>query len=305
MTSKGLQLNQLLSEVSSRVSRHEAEILCAVALKSSREKLIAHSEIYLKDYQVNRCLGLISSREAGMPVAYLSKYREFYGLEFFVNRNVLIPRAETEFLVEIGLKFLKSHHGVGKVLELGTGCGAISVTLKKHFPFIKIVATDVSYQALKIAKYNVLRLLPASTLDCKRFFLLEGSWYDALRIPLSDNLNEVNAFFLSKDENQRRFDLIISNPPYIALDDPHLNQGDLRFEPLSALTDYKDGLSAIEHIVRYASDWLLPGGELWIEHGYMQKSSVVDIFRENNFVKIESIKDFSGIDRVTGGCLYK
>lgn len=290
-----------IEEISYRLPRLEAEILCAIGLNSTREKLIAYSDELLNAKQIKQCFDLVQKRERGVPIAYLSKCREFYGIEFFVTPSVLIPRPETEFLVDQALRYLKKSKK-GKILELGTGCGAISIAVKKNAPDSYIVATDISHEALDVAKYNASRLIPKDR--GKTFFLLEGSWYDALKIQSIDCIERLSMpGLINEVEKKPYFDLILANPPYIAFDDPSLCQGDLRFEPLNALTDYQNGLSAIEHIISYASDWLFSGGELWLEHGYTQKDFVVDIFLKNNFINIRTVQDFSGLDRVTGGCL--
>lgn len=291
------KISLVIQEMCECIPKLEAEILCAVILNCSRTQLITHDEDLLDPMCISMCFELARKRAAGIPMAYLVQYKEFYSLNFFVTPAVLIPRPETEFLVDQALKFLATDRTKCKrVLELGTGCGAVSIAIKKHCPEANFVATDISPCALEIARHNADRLL---TLDTKETLcFLHGNWYEAL-----NNCHSEAMVYHVYDK--QRFDLIISNPPYISINDPHLAQGDLRFEPVYALTDYKDGLFAIEQIIQAAPEWLLPNGALWLEHGYMQHKFVFEMFSDYGFDSIESIRDFSGIERVTGGYLRR
>jgi release factor glutamine methyltransferase len=215
---------------------------------------------------------LVARRAMGQPVAYLVERREFYGRDFHVSPAVLIPRPETEVLVEEALSRL----GPGATcVDLGTGSGAIAVTLACERRDARVTATDSSEAALDVARGN------AATHACDIEFL-PGSWYR----PLAG----------------RRFDLIVANPPYVAAGDAHLRDGDLRFEPAQALTDAsRDGLDSIRAIIAGASDHLAAGGWLLVEHGYDQGLAVESLLGAAGFRETASIADLAGIPRVAGG----
>jgi len=196
--------------------------------------------------------------------------------EVRVAPGVLIPRPQTEHLVETALQSIQ---GVDNplILDLGTGSGIIAIALARARPDARVVATDLSEDALAIAKGNIASLGLESRVRC-----LQGSWYEPL-VGIGP------------------FDLIVSNPPYIDVDDHHLEQGDLRFEPKSALTDGHDGLQAIREIVAGSTRFLKPGAALWVEHGWNQGSSARDIFTRAGFAKVQTFQDLAGLDRVTGG----
>jgi release factor glutamine methyltransferase len=217
---------------------------------------------------------LVARRALGQPVAYLVEKREFYGRDFAVGPEVLIPRPETEVLVEAILERMAPR---SSVLDLGTGSGAIAVTLACERPAASLTATDTSEAALATARAN------AKSNGCaERIEILRGAWYE----PLAG----------------RRFDLIASNPPYVSGADPHLGQGDLRFEPRAALTDgSRDGLDSIRAIVAGASDHLGAGGWLLFEHGYDQAEAARALLEATGFDPIVSIADLAGIARVAGG----
>ncbi|MGZ5073850.1 MAG: peptide chain release factor N(5)-glutamine methyltransferase [Usitatibacter sp.] len=215
---------------------------------------------------------LIDRRTAGEPVAYLLGVREFYGRDFAVGPAVLIPRPETETLVEAALARLAPD---GACVDLGTGSGAIAVTLACERPGAKVAATDASAAALAVANEN-------AAAHHRQIELLQGSWYEPLEA--------------------RRFDLIVSNPPYVAAGDAHLGEGDLRFEPAQALTDgSRDGLDSIRAIVAGAPDHLAPGGWLLVEHGHDQASAVRALLAARGFRDLVCIADLAGIPRVAGG----
>ena len=213
----------------------------------------------------------MARRLAGEPIAYLVGQREFFGLAFAVSEAVLIPRPDTELLVELALERLPQH---GKVLDMGTGSGAIAVALAHTRPDAAVTALDVSEAALAVAQGNAARNGAAV-----RF--LHSDWFGALG-------GEV-------------FDLVVSNPPYIAHGDVHLAQGDLRFEPVDALTDHGDGLSALRTIVAGAPAHLAAQGWLLMEHGYDQAAAVRAQLTAAGYSDVQSWRDLAGIERVSGG----
>ncbi|MDX3893696.1 peptide chain release factor N(5)-glutamine methyltransferase [Pusillimonas sp.] len=258
--------------------RLETQMLLQHVLGVSRAWLIAHDTDPLDEAHVREFEALCARRLAGEPMAYLTGRREFMGHSFAVEPGVLIPRPETELLVETALGELARRGGERpRVLDLGTGSGAIAVSVALARPDAEVVATDLSEAALGVARRNA-RALGA------RIEFLPGSWFQAL-------------------EGQRPFDLIVSNPPYIRDDDPHLAQGDLRFEPAGALTDGADGLGALAHIAARAPQWLAPGGGVWMEHGYDQAADVRRFLLEAGFERVRSLLDLAGIERVSGGTL--
>lgn len=260
----------------------EARILLTHVLGWRRTELITRSDDVLEAAAVARYQALEARRVAGEPVAQLVGAREFFGLDFDVTPDVLIPRPETELLVETALTAME---GLSRprVLDLGTGTGAIAVAIASMRPDTQVWALDRSAEALAVATRNATRLL-----DAKRpggaLSLRQSNWYDTLDATL-------------------RFDVIVSNPPYIASGDPHLSEGDLRFEPRGALTDEADGLSAIRTIVAGAPTRLNANGVLWIEHGYDQAEAVRALLSAQGFVEVRSAQDLAGIERISGGRL--
>lgn len=248
----------------------EARILISHALQLTRVQLITRSEHAFSADEAARLSALFERRLQGEPIAYITGQREFYGLEFFVTPDVLIPRPETELLVELASEYLPQH---GRMLDMGTGSGVIAVTVAHQCPDAAITALDASPAALALAQRNAHRHRAAV-----RF--LHSDWYAAL--------------------DKQQFDLIVSNPPYIRKDDAHLAQGDLRFEPADALTDHGDGLSALRTIVGGAMEHLLPGGWLLLEHGYDQAEAVRGLLSGQGFDQVQSWQDLAGIERVSG-----
>ncbi|MDL2283596.1 peptide chain release factor N(5)-glutamine methyltransferase [Oxalobacter sp. OttesenSCG-928-P03] len=253
----------------------DLRILLEHALGLSHVQLITRSERLLDEEEAKSVSRLIARRLKGEPVAHLVGVREFYGLPFRVTPDVLIPRPETELLVELAAGYLPAG---GKMLDMGTGTGAIAVAVAHERPDVEVMATDISAAALEIAGQNAGRNLGKEG----RIRFCQGDWFAALPSPA-------------------RFDLIVSNPPYIAQTDPHLSQGDLRYEPAHALTDFDDGLSAFRVLAGEAAKWLNPGGRLLVEHGYDQAEAVCRLLLENGFVSVESWNDLAGIRRVSGG----
>jgi release factor glutamine methyltransferase len=260
----------------------EARILLTHVLGWRHTQLITRSEDLLDGTVVEQYLALETRRVAGEPVAQLVCAREFFGLEFEVTPDVLIPRPETELLVDTALTAMENI-ARPRVLDLGTGTGAIAVAIASMRPDARVWALDRSAEALAVATRNAARLL-----DAKRpggaVVLQQSDWYDSLDTAL-------------------RFDVIVSNPPYIASGDPHLSEGDLRFEPRGALTDEADGLSAIRQIVAGAPARLATNGVLWIEHGYDQAEAVRDLLAAQAFTQVRSEQDLAGIERISGGRL--
>ncbi|OLL29518.1 protein-(glutamine-N5) methyltransferase, release factor-specific [Burkholderia sp. SRS-W-2-2016] len=260
----------------------EARILLTHVLGWRRTQLITRGDEPLEAANVERYRALEARRVAGEPVAQLVGAREFFGLEFEVTPHVLIPRPETELLVETVLTALENRPRP-RVLDLGTGTGAIAVALASMRPDAQVWALDRSADALAVAARNGARLLDAKRPGGAVTFL-QSDWYDSLDASL-------------------RFDAIVSNPPYIASGDPHLLEGDLRFEPRGALTDEADGLSAIRAIVAGAPARLAAGGALWIEHGYDQAEAVRALLSAGGFAQVRSERDLAGIERISGGVL--
>lgn len=256
----------------------DAKLLMAAALGWSRVQMITQDRDTLRAEQVQAWQLFEQRRLAGEPVAYLLGHREFYGLTFKVTPAVLIPRPDTELLVDLALSKLETSIEK-RVLDLGTGSGAIAVAIASQCPTAQVTATDFSQEALEVAQGNAQTLLSAA--NAVRF--KQGSWYEALTTV--DGL----------------FDVIVSNPPYIQAQDTHLSQGDLRYEPMCALTDYADGLQALRSIVQGAHALLKPNGWLMMEHGYDQAEQVQALLRAAGFEKVFSSPDLAGILRVTGG----
>ena len=271
-----LTIKAALEEATNAIGRVDAQVLMAHLLGVNRAYLAAHPMRVLTESEDARVDLMVAQRAMGQPVAYLVGRREFFSREFEVGPEVLIPRPETETLVEAALK-CRPGAGGGPItlLDLGTGSGILAITLACERPDLEVTATDTSSAALELARRN------AAALGARVEFLA-GAWY----APVAG----------------RRFDLVVSNPPYIAAADPHLAQGDLRFEPADALTDGSaDGLDSIRAIVAGARAHLNPGGRLLLEHGYDQEPAVAAILAEAGFTDLVSIPDLAGIPRVAGG----
>jgi len=274
-----LSLRSLLRD--SALSPAEAKILMAYVLEKhyqlprsallSRDQMLLHSEA-IADWKA-----LEARRISGEPVAYLVGKKGFHNVELYVAPGVLIPRPETELLVEIGLREIQRLNTPASILDLGTGSGAIALAIAHEAPSAKITATDQSIDALEIAKKN------AALLDMtSRVQFFQGSWFGALDINLS-------------------FDIILSNPPYIASQDAHLDQGDLRFEPVLALTDHGSGLTCLEKIITGAQAHLNTNGLLALEHGFDQSEAVVALMKSADLRDIQTFMDLSGHYRVVSG----
>ncbi|MDS1140268.1 peptide chain release factor N(5)-glutamine methyltransferase [Pusillimonas sp. SM2304] len=258
----------------SPLPRLEVHMLWQHVLQVPRAWLIAHDRDPLAPEAVTRFLALQERRQAGEPMAYILGSREFMGHDFKATPAALIPRPETELLVETALDYLRER-ATPRVLDLGTGTGAIAISIALACPAATVFASDVSPDALALARLNAQQL-------GARVEFLHGSWYDALA-------------------GHSGFDLIVSNPPYIAAGDPHLAQGDVRFEPRLALTDGHDGLAALRAIVQGAGAKLAPRGALFMEHGWDQAQALRQLLRLAGFTQVASLPDLAGIERVTGG----
>ena len=271
------QATEQLSGLPRSNPRLEAEILLAHVLDKPRTHLFAWPDNPLdRDSQV-RFESLVARRLSGEPSAYLTGCREFWSLDLKVTHETLIPRPETELLVERALQLIPVKSAV-QIADLGTGSGAISAAIASERPACRLLATDISAAALAVASEN-FKKLGLENLRCAM-----GDWCSALPAEL-------------------RFDLIVSNPPYVASDDPHLAEDGLPWEPASALISGVDGLNDIRKIVQTAADHLLPGGWLLLEHGYDQGEQVVRMLSSAGYRNCSTTRDLGGMGRVSQGQL--
>jgi len=269
-------LREAVSCLPAPSARYEAEELLTHVLQVNRAWLVAHADTSLDIQACERFRKLLQQRCNGEPLAYLIGRCGFWSLDLQVNPATLIPRVETELLVELALSRLPEQAPLLRIADLGTGSGAIALALARERPQAAIVATDVSAPALATALSNARRY----GLE-KSIWLRRGSWCQAL--------------------GNDQFNLIVSNPPYIAEADPHLQQGDLRFEPPLALTSGVDGLDAIREIIHAAPEHLVAKGWLLLEHGWDQGEKVRALLQHTGFVYIQTQVDLERRDRVTLG----
>jgi release factor glutamine methyltransferase len=260
-----------VGEAMRALEAREARLLLAAATGFSEASVLAHPERELPAEAEVRFRDLAARRKHGEPIAYLVGEKEFYGLTLAVNPAVLIPRPETELLVALALA-----RKPASVLDLGTGSGAIALAIKRHLPAARVIAVERSAAALAVARRNAVKL--GLEVD-----LRHGLWFE----PVAGE----------------RFDLVVSNPPYVAMGDPHLDAGDLRFEPQSALVAGPQGLDALRDIVRGAPSHLNPGGWLLVEHGLGQDAAVRTLLAQAGLEGIATWPDLAGIARVSGGGL--
>ena len=253
--------------------RADAEILLAHCLGKSRTWLFTWADKTLESAVVTAFQGLVTERLRGVPIAHLIGYREFWTLNLKVTPDTLIPRPETELLVETALALLPPTPA--NVLDLGTGTGAIALSIASERPDCCVTACDFSAAALAVAQEN------AQSHGITNATFVQSDWFTALPA--------------------QRFALIVSNPPYIEAADPHLQQGDVRFEPLSALAAGSDGLDDIRQIIHYAPDWLAHTGWLLLEHGYNQGQAVTVLLQERGFQAVRCLRDLAGNERVSLG----
>lgn len=256
-------------------ARAEVETLLAHVLGKSRTWLFTHAGDALDDAAAARFDALLERRRAGEPIAYLTGVRGFWRFDLEVTTDTLIPRADTECLVENALARLAVDRPV-RLLDLGTGTGAIALALAFERPVAQVVAVDISAGAAAVARRNAHRLGLSARVDVR-----EGPWF----APVAGE----------------RFDLIASNPPYIESADPHVSEGDLRFEPRGALVSGADGLDDLRHIATKAPDHLHPGGWLLVEHGWRQGAAVRALFTAAGFIEVDTGRDLEGRERVTLG----
>ena len=264
--------------LSSAVARMDAQLLLQLALNVNRAWLIAHQNDALQPNIHAGFEALLKRRLNGEPIAYILGVREFYGLSLKVTPATLIPRPDTETLVDAALAKIPLQKNL-TICDLGTGTGAIALAIAKHRPQAFVLALDASQAALDIAIEN------AENLKIPNVDFVLSDWFSAL----------------GQKNNPQKFDVIVSNPPYIEANDTHLSQGDLRFEPRSALASGADGLDAIRHIIKNAPPYLNPHGWLMLEHGYHQASKVATLLKQAGFSDISHVKDLAGIERVTIG----
>ncbi len=261
----------------------ESRLLLGFLAQKPLSFFMAHGEDIVPEPIFEAYERLLKRRLTGEPIAYLLGCKEFYGREFQVNPSVLIPRPETEHLIDLSLSLLKPKSQATQpdalhMLDLGTGSGIISLTLALELPQAQVYASDFSATALTVAKNN------AKTLRANVTFL-EGSWLQPW----------------AQHHPNLRFDLIVSNPPYIEKNDPHLCQGDLRFEPQHALSDNANGLSCLQAIAEQAPKHLKNGGFLLLEHGYDQGAACRDLLCKAGFDAVETQTDYANLDRITWG----
>lgn len=253
--------------------RLDAELLLAHVLGKPRSYLFTWPDQSVPEAEVARFSALLARRRSGEPVAYLLGEQGFWTLDLQVSPDTLIPRPDTERLVELALELGPPQPAA--VLDLGTGTGAIALALASERPHWQLTGGDRMPGAVALAEQNRARLGLANV----RF--LQSDWFAAL--------------------GAARYDLIVSNPPYIAADDPHLTQGDVRFEPASALVSGADGLDDIRHLVETAPGYLQPGGWLLLEHGWQQAAAVCGLLEQRGFAAVQSWEDLGGHQRVSGG----
>lgn len=277
--STNTSLRSLLSD--SALPQNEAKILLAFVIEKHyqlpRSALLSRDEMELSLEALEQWRNLESKRLSGEPIAYLVGKRGFHDIELYVAPGVLIPRSETEILVEIALREIQALNRPANILDLGTGSGAIALAIAHSAPQTIVTATDQSLEALAIAKMNAEQLGFSD-----RVQFTQGSWYKALK-------------------EATQFDVILSNPPYIAAGDSHLSEGDLRFEPASALTDGAGGLSCLEAIILQVHPYLKPGGLVAVEHGFDQSDAVVNLMKAAQLQEIQVHKDLAGHCRAVSG----
>ncbi len=275
-----VKLAELLREAAAQLpgedARHEAEQLLLHVLEVDRAWLFAHATDTVDEEARLRFQTLVARRAEGHPLAYLTGRRGFWTLDLQVNTATLIPRPETELLVEQALARLPADD-MQRVADLGTGSGAVALSIASERPLATVMATDVLGPALAVAVKN------AQAHGLENVWFRRGNWFAAL--------------------GADRFDMIVSNPPYIAANDPHLQQGDLRFEPPPALASGEDGLDAIREIIAGAPEHLVPGGWLLLEHGWDQGEAIRALLVQAGFEQAETVQDLEQRDRVTLGRL--
>lgn len=267
-----------LTAVGFDTAQLDAQVLLMHVLEVPRSYLYTWPEKALNAAQLEHFQQLLEQRLSGVPVAYLTGFREFWSLDFAVSAATLIPRPDTEVLVETALRLLADKPA--RVLELGTGTGAIAIALASERPDWFVTAVDVVPEAVALARKNAERLL--NDAQRSQFQVLLSDWFCAV-------------------DKEKGFQLIVSNPPYLSANDPHLKQGDVRFEPHSALVAAADGLADYDTIIAHSRDYLSTDGWLLFEHGYQQGATLRQRLADAGFSQIQTWSDYAGLERVTGG----
>ena len=272
---------QVVSTCASKLTRHqgtltfnepllEAKIIVGFALNRTPTQLIIDSDVFVTDADFKSINGLIDRRLTGEPIAYITGHQPFWTLDLEVSKHTLIPRADTETLVKTALELPLKHNA--QVLDLGTGTGAVALSIASERPDWKVMGLDFKDEIVELARRNALK----HSINC---LFVQSDWYASL--------NEVT------------FDLIVSNPPYVEQDSPYLNKGDLRFEPMSALTSEDNGLADIKHIISEGTRYLNDGGYMALEHGAYQAEAIRNIFNAHGYSNVNTIKDLNKLERVT------
>ena len=259
--------------------RIDAEILIGHVTKQPLSWLISYGDSIASAEHIKQFYTLVNERQSGQPIAYLIGERDFWTLSLNVDSNVLIPRPDTETLVEAALPLLTNPDDTN-VLDLGTGSGAIALSLAKELPKANVTAVDMHSNALNVAKKN------AAKNNISNVSFVQSNWFESL-------------------DDSLQYDLIASNPPYIEPNNPHLNQGDLRFEPTTALVAQDNGLADLSNIIQTAPQFLKDNGWLIIEHGYNQANAVEHLFKQSGFAQISLYKDLNNLARCTLGQLTR
>lgn len=275
------QAAQRLQAAGSASPRVDAEVLLSHVIGRDRTWLYTWGDKSCSLWEHARFDALVAARAQGEPVAYLTGEREFWGLRLATSPNTLIPRPDTETLVELALGRVTNTHG--RLLDLGTGTGAIALAFASEQPNWQIVGVDVREEAVALAKRN------AQALGIVNAQFMQSDWFSALTS--------------NKEVEKPFFDIIVSNPPYIAADDPHLAQGDVRFEPRSALVADADGMADLLLLIESAKHYLAASGWLFLEHGYRQAEKVREALKRVGYQNVESVRDLGGHERVTLGHL--
>ena len=268
-----MQIKNII-KTTTAISRLDMEILLARVLAKPRSYLHSHSETTLTDEQLAQFQQYLARRQDDEPIAYILGHKEFWSLDLQVNQNVLIPRPETELLVEQVLQTLPADKNI-KLADLGTGCGAIALAIASERPNWQIIATDISHEALQVASNN------AQNLQINNIHFQQGNWCAALN---------------------NKFDIIVSNPPYIAKNDPHW-QTSIKFEPKISLVAGQDGLDDIKTLIATAKNNLNANGILILEHGYQQAQQLKNLMQNHGYKDISTHKDIAANDRVTLGSI--
>jgi release factor glutamine methyltransferase len=271
-----LNIRQSIAHLASdALPRAELRLLLSHVLAQNAAWLAAHDDYDLTPTEENHLRIAAARRTAGEPIAYILGYREFYGRNFKCTPAALIPRPETELLIDTALTLVsvRGEPAEPRILDIGTGTGCVAITLALEMPGAEVTALDISRDALTLARANA--------------------------VALGANINFVESDWFSAIDASAQFDIIVSNPPYIVPNDPHLFQGDLRFEPWLALQDRGDGLQSYRELAAGVKKHLREGGLLIVEHGYDQGESVPKIFRDAGFIDVEMIRDLAGQPRVT------